>query len=252
MNHSPYSVAQTCVIGNFNIDLIIRSIPQLPLWGQEVAGDSYRQVSSGQAGYTGFALSSLGFPVSIIGYIGDDIYGQQIKNDLVSNGIDTSGIEMVAGQQTAITVAIVRPDGERAFVSDFSFQRIVNESIIQRHWDAAWRKAPLMIVLCGSVMSMMYKETLSRSSPLYGRRTGQWLLKPMRFADTLDFFKKHSSIEQIKMHALCGGVPRYAELAASDRDFSSALSRNVLARDGALYAEAKFLLQDEVTSPRSI
>jgi sugar/nucleoside kinase (ribokinase family) len=52
----------------------------------------------------------------------------------VSNGIDTSGIEMLEGEQTAITVAIVRPDGERAFVSDFSFQKIVDESIIQRHW----------------------------------------------------------------------------------------------------------------------
>ena len=135
MNKYSDSAAQTCIIGNFNIDLIIRNVPQLPLWGQEVAGNNYMQISAGQAGYTGFALSSLGFPASTIGYIGDDVYGQQIKNDLVSNGIDTAGIEIVDGERTAITVAIVRPDGERAFVSDFSFQRVVGESIIQRHWE---------------------------------------------------------------------------------------------------------------------
>jgi sugar/nucleoside kinase (ribokinase family) len=92
------------------------------------------QVSSGQGGYTSFACSALGFPVKVIGYIGEDLYGQQIKNDLVRNGIDATGLEIFKGAKTAITVAIVRPDGERAFVSDFSFQNVVGEAIIQRHW----------------------------------------------------------------------------------------------------------------------
>lgn len=126
--------SQVCLIGNFNIDLIIRNVPQLPLWGQEVAGDNYMQVSSGQAGYTSFALRALGVPTKTIGYLGDDLYGQQILNDLIQKGIDITGIEIVSGQRTAITVAVVRPDGERAFISDFSFQRVARETIIQRHW----------------------------------------------------------------------------------------------------------------------
>ncbi len=135
MGKSSDSAAQACIIGNLNIDLIIRNVPELPLWGQEVAGDNYMRASAGQAGYTGFALSSLGFPVRIVGYIGKDVYGQQIKSDLINYGIETSGIEMVDDERTAITVAIVRPDGERAFVSDFSFQRVIDESIIQRQWE---------------------------------------------------------------------------------------------------------------------
>ena len=134
MHSDVSSVRQVCLIGNFNIDLIIRNVPELPIWGREVAGDKYMQVSAGQAGYTGFALRSLGLSVGAIGYIGDDLYGQQIRNDLANNGIEISGIEMVDGARTAITVAVVRPDGERAFISDFSFQHIVDESIIQKHW----------------------------------------------------------------------------------------------------------------------
>ncbi|GAK58053.1 PfkB domain protein [Candidatus Vecturithrix granuli] len=125
---------KACLIGNFNIDLIIRNVPNLPVWGQEVAGNNYMQVSAGQAAYTGFALHSLGVPVSVIGYVGDDLYGRQIRDDLIKSGIEISGLEMVKSACTAITVAIVRPDGERAFVSDFSFQRKADESIIQRHW----------------------------------------------------------------------------------------------------------------------
>lgn len=122
-------------------------------------------------------------------------------------------------------------------------------SIVQRWWDEHGRRSPLMLVLCGSVMSMMHRETLARSSPLYGRRTGQWLLTPLRFADLHHLFPKPTPRAKLEMWALTGGVPRYAELAAPYRSFADALRALVLERDGALYAEARFLLQDEVTTP---
>jgi hypothetical protein len=93
----------------------------------------------------------------------------------------------------------------------------------------------------------MYRETLSRASPLYGRRTGQWLLRPLRFADTARFFPRLAARARIEMWALTGGVPRYAELVAPCSSFADALERLVLRQDGALYSEARFLLQDEVT-----
>jgi hypothetical protein len=96
---------------------------------------------------------------------------------------------------------------------------------------------------------MMYNETLARSSPLYGRRTGQWLLEPMRFRDMCAFQKGLDPVARLELWALTGGVPRYAELASSCRRLSEALRRLVLAKDGPLYAEARFLLQDEVSTP---
>lgn len=107
-----------CLIGNLTIDLIINQVPELPVWGQEVLGVSHSQVSSGQAGYTAFALRGLGIPVSLISIVGDDDYGQQIRNDLRKSGVDLDGLSAYPGGQTGITVAIVRADGERAFVSN--------------------------------------------------------------------------------------------------------------------------------------
>ena len=107
-----------CIIGNLNIDLIIRNVSGLPVWGQEVFGENYFLTSSGQSAYTAFALSRHGVPVGIIGNVGDDIYGEKILKDLASGGIDISEVEKVESGNTGITVAIVRKDGERAFVSD--------------------------------------------------------------------------------------------------------------------------------------
>jgi ribokinase len=123
-----------CVIGNLNIDLIIRQVPHLPAWGQEVLGTSHMQVSSGQAGYLSFALSRLGIPPSLIGNVGEDMLGRQILTDLESYGVDLRGVWVTPGGQTGITVAIVREDGERAFVSNLGCLTDFSEQTVLPHW----------------------------------------------------------------------------------------------------------------------
>jgi len=120
-------------------------------------------------------------------------------------------------------------------------------SFIQRWWDEHWSKQNLMLVLCGSVLSLMYKETLSHESPLFGRRAGQWLLEPLRFRHIRSFLPKLSPYNLIEMWGLTGGVPRYLELAREAKKLDDALMSLVLRKDGVLYAEARFLLQEEVT-----
>lgn len=124
-----------CIIGNLCVDLIIRNVPVLPVWGQEVNGTSHTLVSSGQTGYTAFALSRLGIPTSIVGSIGEDQNGNQVIEDLKSYGIDTDGVIVIPGGQTGITVAIVREDGERAFVSTLGSSQDFNETMVLDHWD---------------------------------------------------------------------------------------------------------------------
>lgn len=122
-----------CLIGNLNIDLIIRQVPSLPQWGQEVLGASHLKVSSGQGAYTAFALKKLGVPTTLIGTVGDDSDGHQILEDLRSSGVDTEACEMIPGGQTGITVAIVRSDGERAFVSNLGCGPQFSSENIARH-----------------------------------------------------------------------------------------------------------------------
>lgn len=115
---NPALFQEICFAGNLNIDLIIRNIAHFPAWGQEVIGSGYSVVSSGQSAYSAFALRGLGVPVSIIGNVGDDLYGRMIISDLQQAGVDTSAVSVTPGGQTGISIAVVRPDGERAFISD--------------------------------------------------------------------------------------------------------------------------------------
>lgn len=135
-----------CVIGNLNIDLIVRGIDRMPVWGQEVFGDSHVAASAGQAGYLSMALAGLGVPVSLVSCLGDDRFGDQIAADLTRAGIALDDVERLPNTPTAITVGIVRPDGERAFVSDFTPLNRFDRALVERHRAAILPAGALCLV----------------------------------------------------------------------------------------------------------
>lgn len=120
-------------------------------------------------------------------------------------------------------------------------------SIFQRIWEELLKDRAVMVILCGSLISMMESQTLAYGSPLYGRRTAQIRLKQIPFAYYHEFFPNKSRKELIEMYAITGGVPKYIELFSESKDIYSAIQKCVLNRSGYLYDEPHFLLQQEVS-----
>ena len=120
-------------------------------------------------------------------------------------------------------------------------------SVFQRIWEEILKDRQVMVILCGSLISMMQSQTLAYDSPLYGRRTAQIRLKQIPFAYYHQFFPDKSRKELIEMYAVTGGVPKYIELFSQSKDIYSAIETCVLNRSGYLYDEPHFLLQQEVS-----
>ncbi len=120
-------------------------------------------------------------------------------------------------------------------------------SIFQRIWEETLKDKPVMVILCGSLISMMKSQTLSYNSPLYGRRTAQIRLKQIPFRYYQEFFPGKNRRELIEMYSVTGGVPKYIELFSETDDIYKSIQRCVLNRSGYLYDEPHFLLQQEVT-----
>jgi len=123
-------------------------------------------------------------------------------------------------------------------------------SIIQKYWDEYLSKTKTMLVLCGSSIAMMESEVLAHKSPLYGRRTGQWKVKPLDFENSLKFFPKGASIEEaLRIYAITGGVPYYL----TELDLGKTATENILERIAKkgrmLYEEGEFLLKEELRDP---
>lgn len=120
-------------------------------------------------------------------------------------------------------------------------------SIFQKIWDTDLKQKNIMVILCGSLISMMESQTLNYSSPLYGRRTGQIKLKQIPFSHYRGFFPDKEEQELIEYYAVTGGVPKYAELFYHSTDIYSAIEKNVLSKSSFLYDEPNFLLRREVS-----
>ena len=120
-------------------------------------------------------------------------------------------------------------------------------SMFQRIWEEQLKDRPVMVILCGSLISMMESQTLSYSSPLYGRRTAQIRLKQIPFRYYHEFFPDKSPRELVEYYSVTGGVPKYIKLFSESDDIYHAIQKNILNRSGYLYDEPHFLLQQEVS-----
>lgn len=121
-------------------------------------------------------------------------------------------------------------------------------SVFQRIWDNLLSKNNVMVILCGSLVSMMISQTLNYDSPLYGRRTAQIHLRPIKFEYYNEFFdSQYSEEELVKRYSLTGGVPKYIEMFQNSSDLNRAIQESLLNVSSYLYDEPNFLLQKEVS-----
>ncbi len=135
-------------------------------------------------------------------------------------------------------------------IDEFQYIGKSNPSFIskmQKIWDTILKDANVMLVLCGSLVNMMYDQTLSYSSPLYGRRTGQLKMHQIPFRYYHDFFDCEMTEKQlIENYAVTGGVPKYIESFRKFNDIYDAIEHNAMSRESYLYEEPNFLLEKEV------
>ena len=168
---------------------------------------------------------------------------------LATTESEAQSMKRFAGVQV---VADDHPDEKKVLVID-EFPYLVKTnpdfpSILQNAWDEVLKDHNVMLVLCGSLISMMKKHALAYDSPLYGRRTAQIRLMPLQFTDV--YAAQNLSFEQaVEQYAITGGVPKYMEFFQTDEPLVEQIRRVVLSKNGFLYEEPDFLLNEEVQTP---
>ena len=174
------------------------------------------------------------------------VLSRATKNPMLSKVTFTDWLDLFQ------VVADDHPDEKKVLVID-EFPYLVKTnpdfpSILQNAWDEVLKDHNVMLVLCGSLISMMKKHALAYDSPLYGRRTAQIRLMPLQFTDV--YAVQNLSFEQaVEQYAITGGVPKYMEFFQSDEPLVEQIRRVVLSKNGFLYEEPDFLLNEEVQTP---
>ncbi|WNW10633.1 ribokinase [Pseudomonas sp. DTU_2021_1001937_2_SI_NGA_ILE_001] len=107
--------AKVVVIGSLNMDLVIRA-PRLPRPGETLVGESFVTVPGGKGANQAVAVARLGSPVAMIGCVGDDAYGEQLRAGLLDEAIDCSGVQTVKGINSGIASILVDDHSQNAIV----------------------------------------------------------------------------------------------------------------------------------------
>jgi len=122
-------------------------------------------------------------------------------------------------------------------------------SAFQAAWDLYLKDTNVMLVLLGSSIGMMENEVLGYRSPLYGRRSGQIRVEPLKFRHVRYFFPKKDAEEIVRIYGCLGGVPAYLSKFDQELPFIDNVNKNILHRATFLYDEASFLLKEELREP---
>ena len=137
-------------------------------------------------------------------------------------------------------------------IDEFPYLCVSNSalpSILQKIWDEKAKENNIFLVLCGSYMSFMEKEVLGSKSPLFGRRTGQIVLPPLRFEHLKDFFSHCSKKDRVYTYAIMGGTPAYLQRFNDKRTIEQNVKDEILSKNAFLYSEPRFLLMEELREP---
>lgn len=107
--------AKVVIVGSLNMDLVTRA-PRLPRAGETLAGQSFVTVPGGKGANQAVAAARLGTSVAMVGCVGDDAYGEQLRTALLAEGIDCQAVTPVSGESTGVALIVVDDSSQNAIV----------------------------------------------------------------------------------------------------------------------------------------
>lgn len=102
------------VVGSSSMDLVVTSAKR-PMAGETVLGDSFITIPGGKGANQAVAAARLGAEVSMVGCVGDDVYGEIILDNLKRNHVNTKYVEPVTGSASG-TAHITLSEGDNSII----------------------------------------------------------------------------------------------------------------------------------------
>src|SRR5437764_9923562 len=104
------------VLGSLNMDFVVR-VPHLPAGGETVLGHGFQTLPGGKGANQACAAGRAGatnVTVKMIGRVGCDVFGDQLKASLAGAGVDVSGVLAIEEQPTGVALIWVDPQGQNS------------------------------------------------------------------------------------------------------------------------------------------
>ena len=134
--------ANVVVIGSLNMDLVTRA-PRLPRGGETLIGHSFATVSGGKGANQAVAAARLGARVAMVGCVGNDDYGVQLRDALLAEQIDCQAVSIVE-DSSGVALIVVDDNSQNAIVIVAGANGAMTPAVIDR-FDAVLQAADVVI-----------------------------------------------------------------------------------------------------------
>ncbi|MDB5857229.1 MAG: Ribokinase [Ramlibacter sp.] len=94
------------VFGSLNMDLVVR-VPRMPQAGETLTGHGFLGNPGGKGANQAVACARQGAAVSMVGRVGADAFGAELREGLLAQGIDVSGVGIADGVSTGVATILV-------------------------------------------------------------------------------------------------------------------------------------------------
>ncbi|SMD06415.1 PfkB family carbohydrate kinase [Primorskyibacter flagellatus] len=98
-------------VGSLHHDIVIEA-PHRPVAGETVTGQRWFRKFGGKGGNQAVAAAAAGCASRMVGALGDDAFGQFMRENLTSGGVEDRWVDELPGQASGMSVAISDATGD--------------------------------------------------------------------------------------------------------------------------------------------
>jgi len=102
------------VVGSINTDLVAVT-RRIPAIGETITGTGFQIHPGGKGANQAAAVARLGYPVRLVGRLGNDLFGRELRAHLSHAGVDIAGVATSEGT-LGVAVILVSHQGENSIV----------------------------------------------------------------------------------------------------------------------------------------
>jgi len=103
------------VVGSANMDLVVKA-ERVPRQGETIMGHGFQTVHGGKGANQAVACARLGARTTMLGRVGNDAFGRELRAGLEREGVDVSHLRADPQAASGIAVIIVDATGDNSIV----------------------------------------------------------------------------------------------------------------------------------------
>lgn len=113
------------VFGSINMDLVVYSAKE-PQKGETVIGSSFETFQGGKGANQAVAISRLGVPVSFVGKVGNDVFGNKLLQALEKEDVNISGVKKSSEDSGTAFITVYEETSQNQIIVILGANALVN------------------------------------------------------------------------------------------------------------------------------